>query len=60
MHFRGSLVGRHLHGIAQLAVFIFGRIVDPVLRTVWVSLSRLCAQLFIQAIKDMQSYKVSF
>ncbi|KAI0816958.1 hypothetical protein BC628DRAFT_1304362, partial [Trametes gibbosa] len=57
MHFRGSLVGRHLHGIAQLAVFLFARIVDPVLHAVWVSLSRLCALLFVQTIYDMVKYK---
>ena len=58
MHFRGSLVGRHLHSIAQLAVFLFGRLVEPVLRTVWVTLSRLCAILFVQIIDDMQAHKV--
>ncbi|KAI0643316.1 hypothetical protein C8Q79DRAFT_915567 [Trametes meyenii] len=57
MHFRGSLVGRHLHSIAQLAVFIFARIVEPVLHAVWVSLSRLCAMLFVQVIKNMDKHK---
>ncbi|CDO70460.1 hypothetical protein BN946_scf184569.g3 [Trametes cinnabarina] len=58
MHFRGSLVGRHLHSIAQIAVFMFARIVEPVLHAVWVSLSRLCALLFVQVIRDMKSHQV--
>ncbi|KAI0668320.1 hypothetical protein C8Q78DRAFT_980185, partial [Trametes maxima] len=59
MQFRGSLVGRHLHSIAQLAVFLFARTVEPVLHTVWVHLSRLCALLYVMIIKDMPKYKVT-
>ncbi|KAI0632552.1 hypothetical protein C8Q77DRAFT_1196027 [Trametes polyzona] len=56
LQFRGSLVGRHLHSVAQLAVFLFARLVDPILHAVWVSLSRLCALLFVQKIKNMPEY----
>ncbi|RDX43988.1 hypothetical protein OH76DRAFT_1360353, partial [Lentinus brumalis] len=60
MRYRGSLVGRHLHSIAQLGVFIFGRHVDMVLLEVWVTLGRLSAALFTETIKDMTTFIVSF
>ncbi|KAI0702836.1 hypothetical protein C8T65DRAFT_810964 [Cerioporus squamosus] len=40
MRYRGSLVGRHLHSIAQLGVFIFGRTADTVLLEIWITLGR--------------------
>lgn len=58
MQYRGSLVGRHLHSIAQLAIFLFGQHAEPILRDVWVSLSRLCAMLFTQTIQDIPVFVV--
>ncbi len=58
MRYRGSLVGRHLHSITQLGVFIFGHSAGPVLRQVWVTLSRLTAMLFMETIDDLTKFTV--
>ncbi len=59
MRYRGSLVGRHLHSITQIAVFLFGATAGGILLHVWVTLGRLCAALFTDRIKDLDTYVVS-
>ena len=59
MRYRGSLVGRHLHSIAQLGVFIFARSTSQILLQVWITLGRLSAALFTEKIKDMAAFIVS-
>ncbi|RDX41451.1 hypothetical protein OH76DRAFT_1324111, partial [Lentinus brumalis] len=59
MRYCSSLVGRHLHSIAQLGIFIFGHHTDKTLLDAWIALSRLSAALITEMIKVIKAFIVS-